>query len=173
DGRLEVILKNRNAPQLRILRNAMNEIGHSISFRLRGQKSNRDAIGAAVTVESGELRQTKYLQAGSGFLAQHSKEVFFGLGKLEGTVRAKIRWHSGFSQEWNALPVSHRIDIVEGSDSYSATPFAKPPSAYAQPVPQTVPEQLPSRVTTWLMEPLKAPEFTLPDLSGNNRTLQE
>ena len=36
DGRLEVILKNRNAPQLRILHNAMKDIGDSISFRLRG-----------------------------------------------------------------------------------------------------------------------------------------
>ena len=173
DGRLEVILKNRNAPQLRIMHNAMKDIGHSIAFRLRGKKSNRDAIGAAVVVESGALRQTKYLQAGSGFLAQHSKEIFFGLGKEEGTVRAMIRWPSGLSQEWNALPINRRIEIEEGSDTFSATAFAAPPSAYAQPAQPTVPEQLPSRVATWLMEPLKAPEFTLPDLSGNTRSLQE
>ena len=85
DGRLEVILKNRNAPQVRILHNAMTEIGDSISFRLRGYKSNRDAVGAAITVEIGALRQTKYLQAGSGFLSQHSKELFFGVGKPDGT----------------------------------------------------------------------------------------
>src|SRR6185369_11526952 len=41
-GRLEVILKNRNAPQLRILHNSMKDIGRSISFRLRGKRSNRD-----------------------------------------------------------------------------------------------------------------------------------
>src|SRR5271169_4868744 len=80
DGRLEVILKNRNAPQLRVLHNAMKDLGDSISFRLRGRKSNRDAIGSAITVDVGTLRQTKHLQAGSGFLAQHSKEVFFGVG---------------------------------------------------------------------------------------------
>src|SRR5207244_13611094 len=77
DGRLEVVLKNRTAPQLRMLRNVMNEIGNSISFRLRGTKSNRDAIGAAVTVEADELRQTKYLQDGSGFLYQHCKKLYF------------------------------------------------------------------------------------------------
>ena len=38
DGRLEVILKNRNAPQLRVLHNAMKDIGHSIAFRLRGNE---------------------------------------------------------------------------------------------------------------------------------------
>ena len=50
DGRLELILKNRNAPQLRLLHSVAKDLGHSIAFRLRGTKSNRDAIGAAVTV---------------------------------------------------------------------------------------------------------------------------
>src|SRR5580698_6243679 len=86
DGRLEVILKNRNGPQLRILRNAMKDIGNSMAIRLRGKKSNRDAIGARVTVEVPGHRQTKYLQAGSGFLSQHTKELFFGVGKTQGTV---------------------------------------------------------------------------------------
>ena len=98
DGRLEVILKNRNAPQLRILRNTMKDMGQSVAIRLRGQKSNRDAIGSAVTVEAEGHRQTKYLQAGSGFLSQHSKELFFGVGKVPGTVRASIRWPSGLTQ---------------------------------------------------------------------------
>ena len=173
DGRLEIILKNRNAPQLRILRNAMGEIGHSIAFRLRGTKSNRDAIGAAVTVECGTLRQTKYLQAGSGFLAQHSKEIFFGLGKSEETVRATIRWPSGLSQELKNLPLNHRIEVEEGSAAFRATAFAAPPAAYAQLAPSQAVELLPSRVTTWLMEPLQAPEFTLPDLTGNKRELRE
>ena len=52
DGRLEVFLKNRNGPQLRLLRNVMQELPPSIAFRLRGSKSSRDAIGAAITVET-------------------------------------------------------------------------------------------------------------------------
>src|SRR5437016_3107505 len=108
DGRLEVILKNRNAPQLRILHNAMKDLGNSIAFRLRGTKSNRDAIGAAVTVEAAEHRQTKYLQAGSGFLSQHTKELFFGVGTFEGTVRATIHWPSGRTQSFEQLPINHR-----------------------------------------------------------------
>lgn len=176
DGRLEVILKNRNAPQLRILRNAMKDLGHSFTFRLRGVKSNRDGIGAAITVESGTLRQTKYLQAGSGFLAQHSKEVFFGVGKQEGAVRAVIRWPSGLSQEFNGLPVNHRIEIEEGSTTFAAQPFAAPPPSYTQPgpspTPEPLPDPLPSVVETWLIDPLKAPEFSLPDLAGNVHELR-
>ncbi len=53
DGRLEIILKNRNAPQVRVLHNAMRDIGPSISFRLRGTKSNRDAIGSSHHRRSG------------------------------------------------------------------------------------------------------------------------
>ncbi len=89
DGRLEVILKNRNAPQLRILRNSMKNIGHSVSFHLQGKRSNRDAIGAAVTVESGNLRQTKYLQAGSGFLLPALKGTLLG-GRQSGFIRPRV-----------------------------------------------------------------------------------
>src|SRR5580765_5760846 len=48
DGRLEIFLKNRNAPQLRVLKNIVEELPPSISFRLQGAKSNRDAIGAFI-----------------------------------------------------------------------------------------------------------------------------
>jgi Flp pilus assembly protein TadD/peroxiredoxin len=171
DGRLEVILKNRNAPQLRILRNAMQEIGRSIAFRLRGTKSNRDAIGAAVTVEAGTLRQTRYLQAGSGFLAQHAKEVFFGIGAAEGTVRASIRWPSGLTQQFEHLPANHRIEIEEGSATFTAKPFAASPSAWSQAQAPAMSETLPTQIETWLIDPLRAPDFSLPDQTGKTRQL--
>src|SRR6202007_322502 len=50
DGRLEIVLKNRNAPQVRILRLAKQQIGSAIALRLRGQKSKTDAVGGAVMV---------------------------------------------------------------------------------------------------------------------------
>jgi Flp pilus assembly protein TadD/peroxiredoxin len=169
---LEVILKNRNAPQLRILHNSMKDIGKSIAFRLRGHTSNRDAIGTAITVETGTLRQTKYLQAGSGFLAQHSKELFFGLGNPEGAIRAVIHWPSGSTQEFSGLPANHRIEIEEDSAEFTAKPFAVTVAAYAQAGPSPVVEPLPSQVGTWLIEPLKASAFSLPDLAGNMRELR-
>ncbi len=174
DGRLEVILKNRNAPQLRILHNAMPEIGQSIVFRLRGIKSNRDAIGASVTLETGSLHQTRYLQAGSGFLSQHAKEIHIGLGDSPGNIRATIHWPSGLTQQFDNLPANHRIEIEEGAATFAAKPFATTPAAFTEtPPPSTpVPIELPSQVETWLLEPLKAPEFSLPDLNGATRTLQ-
>ena len=170
DGRLEVILKNRNAPQLRILHNSMKDIGHSMAFRLRGHTSNRDAIGTAITVEAGTLRQTKYLQAGSGFLAQHSKELFFGVGDTAEPVRATIRWPNGLVQHFEGLPVDHRIEIEEGSAKFAAKPFVA--AAYAQAGPPPALEPLPTKVETWLIDPLRAPAFSLPDLAGNIHDLQ-
>ena len=172
DGRLEVILKNRSAPQLRVLRNAMKDIGASIAFRLRGQKSNRDAIGSAVTVEAGALRQTKYLQAGSGFLSQHTKELFFGVGKIEGPVRAIVRWPSGLTQTFENLPVNRRIEIQEGSNEFLAKPFAVSSPSYSRPGEAQKLEPLPSSVESWLIEPVKAPDFSLPDLEEKSWGLQ-
>ncbi len=172
DGRLEVILKNRNGPQLRVLHNGMKDLGRSIAFRLRGHKSNRDAIGVAVTLQAGALRQTRYLQAGSGFLAQHSKELFFGVGDTEGTVRASIRWPSGLMQEFEGLPVDHRIEIEEDVASFTAKPFATTAKSYVHAEPQPVLEPLPAQIGTWLIEPLKAPQFSLPDLTDATRSLQ-
>ena len=173
DGRLEVILKNRNAPQLRILHNGMQEIGDSISFCLRGTKSNRDAIGTAVTVEAGDLRQTKFLQAGSGFLAQHTKELFFGLGSHHEQIRATIQWPSGLVQHFEDLSANHRIQIEEGSDRFVATRFASPPAGYAHAGPSPAPERLPQVVDTWFIEPLKALEFKLLDAGQKPHDLNE
>lgn len=167
DGRLEVVLKNRNAPQLRILLNAMPDIGRSIAFRLRGTKSNRDAIGAAVTVETGGLRQTKYLQAGSGFVSQHTKELSFGLGNNPGPVRATIVWPGGSPQVFEDIPVGHRIHVVEGETEFHSMPFRAASAAYVHPGEVRDSEPLPVCVETWLIKPLNAPDFSVPDVYGN------
>jgi len=172
DGRQEVFLKNRNAPQLRLLKNAVENLPASIAFRLRGTQSNRDAIGAAITIETDSGRQTRMLQAGSGFLSQHSKEVFFGLGNAQGLVRATVRWPSGLVQNLHDLPANHRIWVEEGSESSRIEPFKTP--APMRPLsargPQEI-EPLPPVVETWLLAPVAAPDISLPDLVGGVQTL--
>ncbi|HZS70890.1 MAG TPA: FG-GAP-like repeat-containing protein [Candidatus Acidoferrum sp.] len=172
DGRLELVLKNRSGPQLRLLHNAMADIGDAIAFRLRGTKSNRDAIGSAITVETGTLRQTKYLQAGSGFLSQHTKEVFFGLGKPQGAVRATVLWPSGLRQTFEHLPVNHRVRIEEGAITFQSQPFEACPAIYRQKANNQASEPEAAGIATWLIEPLPAPEFSLPDLFGNLHSLR-
>jgi Flp pilus assembly protein TadD/peroxiredoxin len=172
DGRLEIILKNRSAPQLRILHNVMPVLGHSIALRLRGTKSNRDAIGTAVTLETPSLRQTKYLQAGSGFLSQHTKELFFGLGDSPAPVKVTVRWPSGLTQTFESLPPDRRIELTEGAENVSAKPFAALPPASLQPSVLAKPQLFPASIETWLLDPLLAPHISLPVLSGTRFELR-
>jgi len=158
DGRQEILLKNRNAPQLRLLKNTVSGLPPALAFRLRGTKSNRDAIGAAVTIETSAGRQVKFLQAGSGFLSQHSKEVFFGLGEASGTVAATIRWPSGLVQKFKDLPPNHRISVAEGLEEVRIEEFKLTSRAQSADVPQAAAESL-STLGTWLLVPVMAPHF--------------
>ena len=182
DGRLEVFLKNRNGPQLRVLKNVLSDLPPAIAFRLRGAKSNPDAIGAAITVETELGRQTRMLQAGSGFLSQHSKELFFGLGEAKGPLRASIRWPSGLVQELHDLPLNHRVWVEEGSEPSRVEAFKTGPqgllvgkgAAEAMPSQEAnaaESESLPTTIETWLLAPIPALAFSLTDLNGETRTL--
>ncbi|MGA2353649.1 MAG: tetratricopeptide repeat protein, partial [Terriglobales bacterium] len=177
DGRQEVFLKNRNGPQLRLLKNVMNNLPPSIAFRLRGVNCNRDAIGAVITLETELGRQQRSVQAGSGFLSQHSKEIFFGLGAVKGPVHVSILWPSGLRQQIRDLPVNHRVSVEEGSEPSRIEPFKIANAqnqlagfeAVAAKSQKT--EQLPAAVETWLLAPIEAPDFSLPDLSQKRQTL--
>jgi tetratricopeptide (TPR) repeat protein len=174
DGRVEAFLKNRNGPQLRLLKNVVAELGPAIAFRLSGRKSNRDAIGAAVTVTTEVGRQTLLVQAGSGFLAQHSKELFFGLGGAKDSVAASIRWPSGLVQDLHDLPLNHRVWVEEGSPPSrmeAFKPAQRPSHSDAAPVSIPEGEALPVSVETWLLEPIAAPDFSLLDQTGGVQTL--
>ncbi|HET6932682.1 MAG TPA: FG-GAP-like repeat-containing protein, partial [Candidatus Acidoferrum sp.] len=173
DGRVEVVLKNRNGPQMRFLKNVMPQLAPAIAFRLQGKKSNRDAIGAAVSIETSVGRQTKFVQAGSGFLAQHSKELFFGLGEAKGPVKATIRWPSRLEQNVENLPANHRIWIEEGLQVVRKEAFASSPNHDGMKGASLSnrAEQLPAQVETWLLVPVAAPDFPLAGSPGNEQML--
>jgi len=173
DGRLEIVLTNRTGPQLRLLRCEMEGLGNAIAFRLRGTNSNRDAVGAVISLKTEEAIQTRVLEAGTGFCSQHSKEIFFGLGKRDGPVQAEIRWPSGLLQQLQELPVNHRIAIEEGSKQFRAEPFrAVPKSSTLGPDPQPI-LPLPTECETWLLDPVAAPDFVLSDSFGAKHKLAE
>jgi tetratricopeptide (TPR) repeat protein len=175
DGRVEMVLKSRSAPQLRYLKNVMPQLPPSISIRLTGKKSNRDAIGAQVTLECGPMRQTQMLQAGSGFLAQHSKELLFGLGDFTGKVSATIRWPSGLVQLVDDLPPNHRIWTEEGSPVVRKEPFSEAfdPAKRKIATNSILPEQWPTQVETWLLVPAAAPDFSFSQSQGSARSISQ
>ena len=116
DGRLEVILKNRNAPQLRILHNAMKEIGPSIAFRLRGtQKQSRCASEPRSPSRREAFARQSICRPDPGFLPSIRKKFSLEWESRKAVIRATVRWPSGLSQTFENLPVNHRIEIEEGS----------------------------------------------------------
>ena len=173
DGDPDVILMApRSSPQLRLFRNDFSAGNASVAIHLIGTKSNRDAIGARVTVETDQTRATRVLMAGSGFLSQHSKELLFGLGKSQRITKVTIAWPSGLVQTLPALPLNHRVWIQEGSDALRTEPFRTKsvPSAAGIVAPKT--DAVDSRSTgTWLYQPFPAPDFTLRDLDGHEHSL--
>ena len=174
DGRQEILVKSRNAPQVRLVKNVMPDLAPSIAFRLQGSESNRDGIGAVITVETSGIRQKRTLQAGSGFLSQHGKDVFFGLGKAAVKVKASILWPSGTKQELEEVPINHRIWVTEGAAPQRVEPF-RPGSAEKSPAEggAGTAEPPPEVVETWLLAPVAAPDFHVPDLTGKVRSLSE
>jgi tetratricopeptide (TPR) repeat protein len=150
DGNLDIVLKSRLGPQIRVLRNNCGVDRRSIALRLRGVKSNRDGIGARVEVNG----RVQYLNAGSGYLSQHSKQLHCGLGQAR-EAAVKITWPSGVTQEFARLRAGFRYEIEEGSEAVKATPFRERmniPAAAVQSMNQ------PDFAATWLFDPVPLPE---------------
>jgi Flp pilus assembly protein TadD len=168
-----VVMAARQAPQLRIFQNDFASLlpeggrARSIAVRLTGTKSNRDAIGARVIVETDRLHRTKIVQAGSGFLSQHSKELVIGLGPSERIVKLTVVWPSGATQAFTDVPLDSRVHVVEGSD-LRTEPFAPASSGKTT---ASVPPPGSAPGDTWLYEPFPAPDFSLEDVSGTARSL--
>jgi tetratricopeptide (TPR) repeat protein len=161
------VMAARSAPQLRLFRNDFKDRGAAVAVRLSGRPRNRDAVGARVTLETDQLRRTKTVQAGSGFLSQHAKELLFGLGASQRVIALTVEWPSGTKQVFSDVPLNHRLRIEEGGQP-QVEPF-RPPSALAVDAAAATPSAPPSG--TWLYEPFPAPDFSLPDLNGTPRSL--
>jgi Flp pilus assembly protein TadD len=153
DGCLDLVLKSRLGPQVRVFRNNSGQGRRSLAFSLRGTKSNRDAIGARIEVDG----QVKFLNAGSGYLSQHSKRVGFGLGERAAAKQVRIVWPSGVAQEFHDLDAGFVYRIEEGSSHFSKTPFERrvgtaPGAAVAAGV------NAPEFADTWLIDPVPLPD---------------
>ena len=86
-----------------------------------------------MTVETDRLAGRRIVQAGSGFLSQHSKELLFGLGASQRVVRLTVEWPSGLTQTFTDVPLDHRVRIEEGGE-----PRAEPYRDARQPLPADV-----------------------------------
>jgi len=141
DGDQDLWISNRTAPRLRFLRNdTPRGSQHYLQLRLvgNGTTTNRDAIGARVELMvagTGDLPRVKTLRAGEGFLAQSSKWLHFGLGRMEEVTKAIVRWPGGEVEEFVDLRVDRRYELVQGTGHARDLPFARPASELAASTP--------------------------------------
>jgi tetratricopeptide (TPR) repeat protein len=118
DGDLDLWISNRNAPQVRFLRNDVPHTNHFLAMRLQGTTCNRDAIGARVEVilkDDNSARLVKSLSAGDGYLAESTKWLVFGLGTAAEIDRVLVRWPDGAVEEFRGLVADHHYHLVQGS----------------------------------------------------------
>lgn len=151
DGNLDLVLKNRLGPQVRVFQNQSSGSRNSIAFSLRGRKSNRDAIGAIVEVDG----RVQAVQAGSGFLSQHSKKLHFGLGKASVAEHVRIRWPSGNEQIFESMAAGRVHSIEEGSDQVVTKLFQ--PRHHFPAAASFSSDNEPRLHTTWFLEPVPLP----------------
>ena len=173
DGDGDVLLMApRSSPQLRMFRNDFAAGHTAIALRLTGTKSNRDAVGARVTIETDQSRTMRVVSAGSGFLSQHSKELLVGLGKSQRVQKLTIVWPSGAVQTLAGLPMNHRIRIEEGNDDFRAEPFRAGTTVVSSRNDAPIANGPTNHVAgTWLYEPFPAQDFTLRDVDGQEHSL--
>lgn len=112
-GRLDIVVNNFN-DQPYFFRNQFPQNNY-VAFRLRGKASNRDAIGAVAKLFIGKEVMTRQVDPASGYLAQSSRTLHFGLGARDRVDRLEIRWPSGRRQTIDLPAINVLHDIIEPS----------------------------------------------------------
>jgi hypothetical protein len=123
NGRLDLVVNNFN-DVAHFFRNDFPAKNY-VQFRLTGakrngdrldepvKKSNRDAIGAIVTIHVGKEIMVRQVQAAGGYLSQSSSTLHFGLGDRKAIDLAEIRWPSGLRQRIERPEINKLHELAE------------------------------------------------------------
>jgi enediyne biosynthesis protein E4 len=118
DGDLDVLITENGGPA-HLFRNDGGNKNHWLRLELQGSSSNRDALGARVTVEVGGQTSKRQLFLAKGYLSSVEHPLTFGLGLALKADKVTIVWPSGASTELRDLAAGQTIKIVEPSASTS------------------------------------------------------
>ena len=113
DGRVDYVVTHIDEPSA-LLRNETPDSGHWVQLKLVGTRSERDAVGAQVTIRSGDQQWSGWITGGDGYLCRNEAVLPFGLGDHASVEEVTVEWPSGQTQTWKSLPVVQRIILIEG-----------------------------------------------------------
>ena len=112
DGDLDLFISNNNQRPM-LLRNDGGNSNNWLSIKTVGHRSNRDGIGALITVYAAGFVQSEEVRAGSSYLSQNDLRVHFGLGTLAVAETIEVRWPSGTIQTLQQIDANQFLVIEE------------------------------------------------------------
>ena len=118
DGDLDLFVANQGAAPA-FYRNDIGSRGHWLGLHLEGRPqagSNRDAIGARVTIATPAGRQIRELDGGNGYCGQSDRRVWFGLGGDPTVDLLEVRWPSRRVQVVTRPRADQILELVEPAD---------------------------------------------------------
>jgi hypothetical protein len=98
DGDLDLFLHGSDAPQVHVFSNRVGNQNNWVELKLQGTTSNRDAVGARVTLVAGGVSQIREVRGSCGggiAVDMCSRVVHFGLAKNTTIDSVKVRWLEG------------------------------------------------------------------------------
>ncbi len=114
DGRLSAVISNMNdAPSL--LANQVRSANHWIEIRTVGSKSNRDGIGARITLKAGARTLVDEVRSGSSYASSSDPRIHFGLGSVAKVDWVEIRWPSGMTERFDNVGIDNIRTLKEGN----------------------------------------------------------
>jgi hypothetical protein len=108
DGRLDVVVLTLGAPA-ELWQNLTAATNHWLVVRLIGSKSNRDGVGATVTIGN----QVRTMTTTMGYASSSHADLQFGLGRMSHPVRVEVEWPSGVKQFVAEVKADRVIEIRE------------------------------------------------------------
>ena len=112
DGDSDLLLMNAGEPPV-LLRNDGANRNHWLGVKLVGTKSNRDGIGAKVTISAGGRQYSKELIAGGSYCSASDQRLLFGMGANEKIDALTVHWPSGQVTTSKDVAIDRYISIRE------------------------------------------------------------
>jgi len=122
DGRLEAVINNLSDRPM-LLVNLARNTNHWIGLHLIGNRSNRDAIGARVTIHGNSRSWVDEVRSGSSYNSSSDLRLHFGIGSETSLKSIEVRWPNGNLEPFPPTPVDRVLNLTEGSGK---APSAKP-----------------------------------------------
>lgn len=112
DGDTDLLVTQLNGT-VTLLRNENQTANNWFRLKLIGTRSNRDGIGARITLTLGFESLTREVHTGSSYLSSNDPRVLLGVGEHNVVDKLEIRWQSGVVQILENLTVNQELVVTE------------------------------------------------------------